>query len=228
MHAADGSRLCPPRLLDRRRPAVQAAEKDDVTIGVLSRLSSALSKAFAARGTTSNLPIYLTEFGVQSKPNRFLGVPVAQQAEYDAIAEKIAWSNARVAAFSQYLLVDDPRGGKPGSSVAGGTVGFQTGLEYQSGKPKPLYFGFPVPLTVSKSGHGYSLWGLVRATTGATKVTVLVQPKGSHNKYKTLKTVTTNSRGYWALRSSTPGVRWRVRWVSPTGVKYEGPPIGAH
>jgi hypothetical protein len=208
-------------------PLYRPREKDDVTIGVLSRLSSALSKAFAAHAVTSNLPIYLTEFGVQSKPNRFLGVPVSLQAEYDAISEKIAWSNARVAAFSQYLLVDDPLGGKPGSSVNGGTVGFQTGLEYLGGKPKPLFFGWSVPLTVSKSGHGFSLWGLVRPTAGATKVTVLVQRKGS-SKYKTLTTVTTNGDGYWTLHSSVSGAHWRVRWVSPTKAKYEGPPIAAH
>ncbi len=164
---------------------------------------------------------------MQSKPNRYLGVSVAQQAEYDAIAEQIAWSNGRVVAFSQYLLKDDPLGGKPGASVNGGTIGFQTGLEYISGAPKPLYAAWPVPLVVSKSGSGYSLWGLVRPTAGATKVTVLVQPKGSR-KYKTLKTVATNSLGYWTLRSSTRGAHWRVRWVSPTGVKYEGPAIAAH
>jgi len=164
---------------------------------------------------------------VQSKPNRFLGVPVSQQAEFDAIAEKIAWSNARVSAFSQYLLVDDPLGGKPGSSVTGGTIGFQTGLEYLNGKPKPLYFGWPVPLTVTKSGHGYSLWGLVRPTTGATKVTLLVQPKGSH-KYRVFTTVSTNSLGYWTLRTARKGTHWRVQWKSPAGVKYEGPPIGVH
>jgi hypothetical protein len=209
-------------------PLYRPREKDDVTIGVLSRLSSALSKAFAAHALTSNLPIYLTEFGVQSKPNRFLGVPVSQQAEFDAIAERIAWSNARVVAFSQYLLVDDPLGGRPGSSVNGGTIGFQTGLEYLGGKPKPLYFAWPVPLTVSKSGGGgYSLWGLVRPTTGATKVTVLVQRNGSR-AYKTLKTVSTDSLGYWTLHSSTKGAHWRVRWVSPTHVKYEGPPIAPH
>jgi hypothetical protein len=208
-------------------PLYKPREMDDVTIGVLSRLSRALDLAAGAHAVTSRLPIYLTEFGVQSKPNRFLGVPASQQAEYDAIAEKIAWANARVAAFSQYLLVDDPLGGKPGSSVNGGTIGFQTGLEYLGGRPKPLYFGWPVPLTVSKSGHGYSLWGLVRPTLGATKVSVLVQRKGSH-KYTKLTTVTTNSLGYWTLHSSTQGVRWRVRWVSPTKVKYEGPPIAAH
>lgn len=208
-------------------PLYKPKEKDDVTIGVLSRLSSALGKAAAAHGFSSNVPMYLTEFGVQSKPNRYLGVSVAQQAEYDAIAEKIAWSNSRVAAFSQYLLKDDPLGGKPGASVNGGTIGFQTGLEYISGAPKPLYNAWPVPLVVSKSGGGYSLWGLVRPTEAATKVTILVQPKGSKG-YKTLKTVTTNSLGYWTLHSSTKGAHWRVRWVSPAGKKYEGPPIGAH
>ncbi len=79
------------------------------------------------------MPIYLTEFGVQSKPNKQLGVSVAKQAEYDAIVEHIAYSNPRVAAFSQYLLKDDPIGGAPGSSAHGGIVGFQSGLEYVSG-----------------------------------------------------------------------------------------------
>ncbi|MGO9490563.1 MAG: cellulase family glycosylhydrolase [Solirubrobacteraceae bacterium] len=201
--------------------------RDDVTIGTLSRLSAALDKAARAHAIPSHLPIYLTEFGVQSFPNKELGVPVSTQAEYDAIAEHIAWSNPRVAAFSQYLLEDDPLGGKPGSSVHGGTVGFQTGLEYSNGRPKPLYSGWPLPLTVSKAQHGrVSLWGLVRPATGATKVTILVEKHGSH-RYGALKTVTTSSRGYWALSSGVQGVLWRVRWKSPQGRTYEGPPIKA-
>jgi cellulase (glycosyl hydrolase family 5) len=208
-------------------PFYRPPERDNVTLGVLSRLSRALDLAARAHAIPARVPIYLTEFGVQSKPNRFLGVPVSTQAEFDAIAERIAWSNPRVAAFSQYLLVDDPLGGRPGASVNGGTIGFQTGLLYQSGSPKPLYFGFAVPLAVAKRGHGFSLWGLVRPATERTKVTVLVKLRHAR-KYRTLKTVTTNSLGYWALSSSTRGVRWRVRWKSPTGALYEGPPIGAH
>ena len=61
-----------------------------------------------------------------------------------------------------------------------------------------------MPLTVSKRGHGFSLWGLVRPATGSTKVTVLVKLKGAHS-YRTLKTVTTNGAGYWSLNSSTRG-----------------------
>jgi hypothetical protein len=201
-------------------------EPDDVTIGVLSRLSNALNKAAAAHAIPGGIPIYLTEFGIQSYPNRLLGVPQAKQAEYDAIAEKIAWSNPRVAAFSQYLLRDDPLGGPPGSSVHGGYIGFQTGLETVNGTPKPLYFGFPVPLVVSKQGSRFSLWGLVRPTEGATKVRVLVQPRGSRS-YRTLKLVQTNSLGYWTLSSSVQGSHWRVSWRSPAGVAYNGPPIAA-
>jgi hypothetical protein len=200
---------------------------DEVTIGVLSRLSRALDLAARAHAIPAGLPIYLTEFGVQSKPNKYLGVSAAQQAEFDAISEHIAYSNPRVVAFSQYLLRDDPLGGAPGASVHGGTIGFQTGLEYLSGKHKPLYSGFPVPLVVSKRHHGFSLWGLVRPATGATKVTVLVQPKGS-KRYRVLKTLSTNSGGYWGFNSSTQGVHWRVRWKSPAGVSYEGPPIRAY
>jgi hypothetical protein len=208
-------------------PLYVPPERDNVTIGVLSRLSRALDLAGRAHALPGHLRIYLTEFGVQSKPNRFLGVPVAQQAEYDAIAERIAWANPRVAAFSQYLLLDDPLGGRPGASVNGGTIGFQTGLEYITGRPKPLYFAFPVPLVVAKHGHSFSLWGFVRAAGESTKVTVLVQLRGSRS-YRKLKVVTTNSSGYWSFSSATRGVHWRVRWRSPAGAAYEGPPIGAH
>jgi hypothetical protein len=199
-------------------------ERDDVTIGALARLSSALNLAAAAHAIPSGVPIYLTEFGVQSFPNKQLGVSAAKQSEYDAISEHIAYNNPRVAAFSQYLLTDDPVGGAPGASVHGGVVGFQTGLEYVNGTAKPLYFGWPIPLTVTKTRHGVSLWGLVRPATGATTVTVLVRPKGS-KRYRTLRTVQTNSLGYWSFNSSKPGQYWRVSWTSPEHVKYEGPPI---
>jgi hypothetical protein len=200
--------------------------KDDVSVGTLSRLSAAIGKAAAAHAIPSHIPIYLTEFGIQSYPNHELGVPVAEQAEFDAISERIAWSNPDVAAFSQYLLQDDPLGGKPGASAHGGYIGFQTGLEYANGSPKPLYSAWPVPLTVTPAHGGYSLWGLVRPTTKSTKVTILIEKKGAKH-FTTLTTATTNSLGYWTLNSHTKASYWRVRWKSPEGHTYEGPPIKA-
>jgi hypothetical protein len=203
-------------------PLEHPSRPASVTIAVLSRLTRALDLAARAHAIP-RLPVYLTEFGVQSKPNKFLGVPVGQQAEYDAISEHIAYSNPRVASFSQYLFKDDPLSG---AGAAGG-VGFQTGLEFVTGARKPLYFGFPVPLTVSKRGRGFSLWGLVRPATGATKLTVLVLPRHSR-RYRKLRVVTTNSSGYWAMNSSTRGVSWRVQWRSPSGATFNGPPIRAY
>jgi len=95
------------------------------------------------------------------------------------------------------------------------------------GTPKPLYYSWPLPLTVTKRGHGYSLWGLVRPASGSTKLTVLVRRKGA-KRYSTLMAVSTSSLGYWSSSSSTQGTAWRVRWVSPSGVKYEGSPIAAY
>ena len=152
---------------------------DNVMIGSLSRLSHALDLAARAHAIRSGMPIYLTEFGVQSKPNQFLGVSAAKQAEFDAIAEHIAWSNPRVAAFSQYLLRDDPLGGAPGSSVHGGVVRFQTGLEYVNGQPKPLYFGWPIPLVVSTAAMASRCGASCVPTLGPTNVTVLVQPQAA-------------------------------------------------
>jgi hypothetical protein len=204
-------------------PLERPSRPASVTIAVLSRLTRALDLAAGAHAIPAHLPVYLTEFGVQSRPNKYLGVPASQQAEFDAIAEHIAYANPRVASFSQYLLRDDPLSG---SGVTGG-VGFQTGLMYVNGTRKPLYFAFPVPLVVSKQGRGYALWGLVRPATGTTRLTVLVQPPHSR-RWRKLRTVMTNSSGYWSFGSSTAGSSWKVQWRSPSGAAYNGPPIRAY
>jgi hypothetical protein len=203
-------------------PFYRPPNQDDVTIGTLARLTDALARAARAGALPARLPVYLTEFGFNTKPSQ-IGVSGVQQAQFDAIAERIAWEDPAVAAFSQYQLRDDP----VPASRRKGFAGFQTGLEDALGAPKPLFYSFPVPLTVTRAGRGYSLWGLVRPAGGSTQLTVLVRPPGSTH-YRTLRTLRTNSLGYWSIRSATPGVDWRVRWVSPGGHMYDGPPIGAY
>lgn len=193
------------------------ANPDQVTIGTLSRLSNAIDKAAAAHAIPRRVPIFITEFGVETKPNP-LGVTYSEQVEYDAVSEQIAWSDPGVVSFSQYLLADEPPHGRE--------KGYRTGLETSSGSRKPLYYAFPVPIVVSRAGSGYSLWGHVRPATGVTKVHVYVRPPGSRS-FRTLAIVTTDSSGYWTLHSSTAGSAWRVGWRSPAGVVYNGPSVGA-
>ena len=155
-------------------PRFKPSNKDDVTIGVLSRLTTALDKAADAGALPKHLPVYLTEFGIQSTPDKISGVSLAKQAAYMAISEHIAYVNPRVAAFSQYLLSDDPprsEGYKYG--------GFESGLRSADGKTKPAYEGFRLPLAVEVYGTSDVLWGLVRPQRAVSKVTIERKPKGA-------------------------------------------------
>lgn len=198
-------------------PYYSPPNSEDVTIGTLGRIAQTLGKAAKAGAIKAGLPVYVTEFGIRSKPEKYIGVSLPVQAEWDAISERIAWENPHVASFSQYLLKDAVLGRGP-----------QTGLETLKGAKKPLYYAFAVPLTVThlRSG-GYSLWGFVRPAKKATTVTVRVLRPHSRS-WHVLTHVKTGSLGYWTLKSNVSGSDWMVRWTSPSGTKYEGPSIKAN
>ena len=195
-------------------------KRNDVTIGVLSRLVTALDRAARTGAIVKHMPIYLTEFGIQSVPDPYSGVSQHQQAEFQAISERLAWDQPRVKSFSQYLLRDDkPLTGVPSSKKYGG---FESGLRLANGKAKLSYAAFPVPLTALRKGNHVSLWGLARPTEAKTKVTVLY----GKTKFRTYKRYTTNSHGYFTRTVPyVSGRKYRLRWVSPKGKIYKGPPI---
>jgi hypothetical protein len=205
-------------------PRFRPPDKDDVTIGVLGRLTNALNKAGKAGRITRGLGVYLTEFGIQSTPDP-LGVSLAKQAEYNAIAEHIAYANPRVRSFSQYLLADDrPRKARSRVERYGG---FESGLRRSNGKAKPSYAAFRLPLAVEAYGPSDVLWGRVRPMVGKTQVTILAQRRKGR-KFTPLRTVQTNSRGIFGLRARHHDKqRYRVQWTGPDGKVWRGPPIRA-
>jgi hypothetical protein len=208
---------------NRSGPLYVPPGPNDVMIGSLSRLTRALDKAAAAGVVSKGLPIYLTEFGIQSTPDPVFGVSLQRQAEYRSYSERLAYNNPRVRAFSQYLLTDDkPIAGAAGSAKYGG---FESGLRTADGKAKPSLNGFRLPL-VAKRAKGkstVSLWGLARPAGGATKVVVGQHDKGA--SWKTLKSVTTDARGYWTSSASRGGSsrEWRVQWTDAHGKRWTGP-----
>jgi hypothetical protein len=195
---------------------------NNVMIGTLSRLTKALDRAAAAGVVKKGLGIYLTEFGIQSVPDPIVGVSLAKQSDFRSYAERIAYANPRVKAFSQYLLRDDlPVEGNADQKYSG----FESGLRTSAGKDKPSLDSFRLPLVAKKSSGStrVSLWGLARPAKGATKVTV--QQASNGTSFTTLKTVTTNARGYWTLSANlgTSKRAWRVKWTDPSGKTYTGP-----
>ena len=218
---------------------------DDVTIATLGRLVTALDRAAEVGAIRSDMPVYITEFGIQSVPHPYYGVSLAQQAEYQAISEKIAWSNPRVVSFDQYLLRDD-------ASLSG----FQTGIETQKGTTKPSFDGFRLPLVVTRTSVGVSFWGLVRpagdpdtpaaagstgpkGSTGATgsgststtgKTTVVLQYSDDGGRtWRKLASVHTDASGAWTAAGRFASHRlWRTKWVSGSGATYYGAPMRAY
>jgi hypothetical protein len=205
-------------------PRFRPPDKDDVTIGVLARLTTALNRAGKAGAITRGLGVYLTEFGIQSSPDP-LGVSLAKQSVYNAIAEHMAFVNPRVKSFSQYLLGDDrPRKSRSRVERYGG---FESGLRRSNGKKKPSYAAFRLPLAVEAYGPSDVLWGRVRPTTGQTQVTILAQRRKGR-KFKRLRTLKTNHRGIFGLRARHHDKqRYRVQWTAPDGKTWRGPPIRA-
>jgi hypothetical protein len=203
-----GPRFVPPR--------------DDVTIGVLNRLNVALDRAAAAKVLPRGLKIYLTEFGIQTVPDRISGVSYSAQAAYRAISEHIAYVNPKVALFSQYLMKDDkPR--RTGYRYGG----FETGLRRSDGTKKPSYESFRLPLAVERTGGRDVLWGFVRPARGQTTVTIGVKPKGK--AWRTLRTVSTTTSGVYGFSAThRAGQQYRVTWTSPTGERFRGPGVGAY
>jgi Cellulase (glycosyl hydrolase family 5) len=207
-------------------PTFHPKQPNDVTIGVLSRLPAALDRAASAGAVTPDLPIYLTEFGIESTPDPIRGVSLQRQSEYRAMSERIAYDNPRVVAFSQYLLRDDlPVKGAPSFERYSG---FQTGLFTAGGKPKPSYDGFRVPLSVRRSGtKRVSLWGLVRPATGVTTVTIEIH--GKSGPWHTLTTEQTDAGGYFTKSGAFVKDReWRLVWKAPDGTTFRGSPTRAY
>jgi hypothetical protein len=199
-------------------------QPNDVTIGTISRLRVALDRAGRTGALPKGLPIWLTEFGVQSEPDPFLGVSYAKQAEYRSISEYYAFRQSRVRAFSQYLMRDDdPR---PGTSQQRYS-GFESGLRTAAGATKPAYEEFRLPLMAKRRSRDVFLWGLVRPHNGAETVTIEYRNPGS-STWQRLKAQTTDNGGYWSSTTSDRGRTYRVRWVDPAGRTHTGPGTRAY
>ncbi len=207
---------------ERPGPFWSNVPADDVTIGTIGRLVTALDRAAAVGAIRHSMPVYITEFGVQSVPNPVVGVSLAQQAEYQAISEKIAWNNPRVVSFDQYLLRDDAP--VHNSNPLLRWPGFESGLETYQGVAKPSLGGFRLPLVVTRTHTGVSFWGLVRPATGPRATTAATggtgAPTGSTGASgPTGATGTTGTTGSTTPRAPTKlaiqyskdgGRRWRT------------------
>jgi hypothetical protein len=183
--------------------------KGDITLAVLDRLKKVLALGAKGHSIKRNLPVYFTEYGIQSNPpNPSYGVPLAKQAMWLNQMDYTAYKNKLVKSVSQYELVDD--GNDP--SV------FQTGLEFQNGTPKPSLDAYRLPIWVTRKGGSSSIWFWVRPANGAPQTVQIQHDTGGG--FQTVATKTTNGKGFATVSQSGTAGTWRIAWTAPGGTQF--------
>ena len=176
--------------------------RDVINMLAIRSLGKYLDQAARAGRITAKLPIYNTEFGLQSNPpDRLVSTSLAKHAALINEKEEYAYRYSRLKSHSQYLLLDDPA--RPGS-MATKWSGFQTGLRFSDGRRKSAYNAYRFPIVVKKRGAGVSIWGRVRPGSGTRSVQL---QKGGRNSGPKIKT---NSLGYFGVRKAAGSYRFRA------------------
>jgi hypothetical protein len=155
-------------------PDVAYGGPDTVHLADLDRLDDLLKQLHDRGRITTQLPLYLTEFGYESKPpDNGRGVSPELQAKYMSQASFLAWRDPDTRMFAQFLFQDlsDPRS-------------YQTGLLFPDGRSKPALQAFKLPFwaqTQQANGQDYVLvWGQVRPDRGPQSVALEVkEPDGT-------------------------------------------------
>jgi hypothetical protein len=185
--------------------------RDIVNMIAIRRLGSYLDRAARNGALPSKLPIYNTEFGLQSNPpDPTISTTLAKQARVLNEKEELSYRYPRLRSYSQYLLYDDPP--RPGPRDVKWS-GFQTGLRFTAhGPPKPAWFAYRLPIVVHRAGRGVRIWGRVRPGDGRRSLRLQVLRNGTWQKAGApLKTdpdgfFTARRRAVSAYRIAAPGV----------------------
>jgi hypothetical protein len=206
-------------------PSYSAVDLNFAPLADLGRLERTLDRSARAWGMRRRLPVYLTEYGYQTKPpDPYQNVSPAQQAAYLNQADYMAWRDPRVRSVAQFLLFDSAPDSRYTPKDFSYWDTFQTGLLYVTGKPKPAYPAYAMPIWIPspkfRRGSRVFVWGELRAAPHNHRQSARIQWRPRTGGYRTLSTVSTsNVRGYLTTRARPPGSGLiRIAWTSAQGV----------
>jgi len=200
-------------------PTIAPAVPDEITIaniGSLGRLLDTLSMQSGAK-IAAGLQIYLTEFGYESNPpDPRNGIPPMRQAQFNQLAEFLAYSDPRVKTTTQFLLRD----AGPLTRFAKGSrfywFTYQSGLLTLRGRAKPAAFSYALPFVVYKHPDPaqLSFWGQLRfrPNGAADDATIMWRPNAT-TPFQPVATVKTNFRGFFSGALTLPGLGGEYRAV---------------
>jgi hypothetical protein len=195
-------------------------DPDYATFPNLPHAESVLDRVQRIYGSGKRFAIYNDEYGyITNPPNRSSFPSPATAAYYINWAEYLSWLSPRLASTMQFLL-DDPNPTLNTPEFGG----FASGLIFYSGKPKPSFDAYRMPLylpvTSTRHGHSVEVWGAARPAQYATHASaVQIQfRRGSSGAFATVKTVRiSDPRGYFDVRVNfNAGGAIRLAWSYPS------------
>ncbi|MDP2711806.1 MAG: hypothetical protein Q8O56_11360 [Solirubrobacteraceae bacterium] len=228
----------------KANPTRNPSSPDEITMGNIGSLGPLLDTLSAQSGgkIAANLPIFLTEFGYESNPPDVVnGIPLARQAEFNQLAEFIAYNEPRVKATTQFLLRDaGPLLRSPVTRKAYRKNSreywftYQSGLYTQRGRAKPAAFAYTLPLVVYPAGPGMvGFWGQLRFRPNTAQDIALLLWCPDENNPRTCvqvgEGVPTAFRNFFSgvVPVPAPGGFYRAAYfIPPTGA--EPAKIGAY
>jgi hypothetical protein len=202
-------KLQPP---DKPNPA----RREEAQIGDLGRLFRTLDRLTrrgrlrAPAATRRRFDVYMTEFGFQTRPpDRLAGVSLARQAHYVQQAAYILWRNPRVRNLTHYQWEDEA---VTREGPRSGYGGWQSGLRFFGGRPKPVLDVFHAPFVYDR--RRVQLWGQVRP--GLEQQVILQERDPGTTEWTAVAQITTDAHGYWTSDYPVDDrADYRFAWVEP-------------
>jgi hypothetical protein len=212
-----------------------------VPLANLGRLERGLNRIFATYHVHRKIPIYLTEYGYQTKPpDPYQVISPAKQAAYLNEADYMAWKDPRVKSVSQFLLFDSGPDSQYPSSAFNYWDTFQTGLIFGPGSSltgvlKPAYYAYRLPIWIPQTRvrrrSSVLVWGMLRMAPKFTAQTAIIRwkPAGGR-RFETISTVqvpASAAYGYFTTRVVVPRTgSVRLGWRNGTGTLFVGRVVG--
>lgn len=199
---------------------------DDVALGNLSELRELLAAADRAgriHGSFRRTPLWVTEFGWDSKPPDPGGLPIPILTRWASEAFYRAWE-AGVSHFFWFELRDWPLKHTYAQSVQSGL--YFSGPTLAEDRPKKVLYAFRFPFVAFPEDRGFFFWGRTPTSTGGR---VVIQVRDL-NGWRTVAVARTDRSGIFTGEVETSYGRnkrgfVRARYRRETAIPFSLKPV---